>query len=57
MQKFAHWEKNEHHVYEMNGQILDQVRDEKDLGVIIDHELKLHKQTASAVKKANGLVY
>ena len=40
----------------MNNQELKQVREEKDLGVLIDEELKFHKQTAAAVKKANSIL-
>ena len=36
----------------MNGQRLDQVKAEKDLGVLIDDELKFHKQPAAAIKGA-----
>ena len=42
------------HRYKMNGQKLEQVNEEKDLGVIIDKELRFHKQAAAAVKKANS---
>ena len=34
----------------MDGKELDQVKEEKDLGVPIDNELKFHKQTAAAIK-------
>ena len=37
----------------MNGKELEQVKEEKDLGILIDDQLKFHKQTAAAVKKAN----
>ena len=37
----------------MNGRKLEKVEEEKDLGVIVDNELKFHKQSAAAVKKAN----
>ena len=47
---------NNKYVYEMNGQRLEQVTEEKDLGVLIDNELKFHKQTATAIKKANGVL-
>ena len=40
--------------YKMAGKKLDQVNEEKDLGVLIDNELKFHKQAAAAVKKANS---
>ena len=48
--------KNKHRIYEMNGQQLDQVKEEKDLGVLIDDELKFHKQTATAIKTANRVL-
>lgn len=41
------------HQYGMNGAKLEKVDEEKDLGVIIDNELMLHRHTAEAVKKAN----
>ena len=41
----------------MNGNSLDQVMEEKDLGVIIDHELKFHQQTAASVKKVNRVLW
>ena len=44
------------HEYTMGGNILEQVKEEKDLGVLIDAELKFHKQTAAAVKKANSVL-
>ena len=37
----------------MDGRVLKDVDEEKDLGVLIDKDLKFHHQTASAVKKAN----
>ena len=42
--------------YKMNNQELKQVREEKDLGVLIDEDLKFHKQTVAAVKKANSIL-
>ena len=44
------------HEYTMGGNILEQVKEEKDLGVLIDAELKFHKQTAAAVKMANSVL-
>ena len=41
----------------MAGRILEDVDEEKDLGVLIDKELKLHRQTASTVKKANSSLW
>ena len=40
--------------YYMNEQPLDYVKEEKDLGVVVDNRLKFHKHAASAVKQANG---
>ena len=48
--------KNNHHLYTMNDQELDQVTEEKDLGIIIDENLKFHKHTAAAAKKANFIL-
>ena len=38
----------------MNNHYLDDVEEEKDLGVLMDSELKFHKQTAAVVKNANS---
>ena len=43
------------HVYEMEGIEVNRVM-EKDLGVIMDQELKFHRQTAAVVKKANRML-
>ena len=48
--------KNKRYWYEMNGTKLKQVTEEKDLGILIDDELKFHKQSASATKKANAIL-
>ena len=40
----------------MEGIELKQVTEERDLGVIMDQELKFHHQTAAAVKKANRML-
>ena len=40
----------------MNGNKLDHVDEEKDLGVLIDDQLKFHRQTASAIKKAKRVL-
>ena len=47
---------NRKHIYEMDGKELDQVKEEKDLGVLINNELKFHKQTAAAIKRANSVL-
>ena len=48
--------RNNKYVYEMNGQQLEQINVEKDLGVLIDDEMKCHKHTAAAIKEANGIL-
>ena len=40
----------------MNGHVLEQVEYEKDLGIIIDNELKFHVQSSAPVKKANQIL-
>ena len=40
----------------MNGHVLELVEYEKDLGIIIDNELKFHVQASAAVKKANQIL-
>ena len=47
---------NPDHTYEMNGQQLKHVNEEKDLGVLIDNDLKFHKQTVEAVKKGKSVL-
>ena len=44
------------HEYAMSGKTLEVVKGEKDLGVIVDDELKFRKQAAAAVKKANTVL-
>ena len=44
---------NVHHTYSMNGEVLQSVTEETDLGVIISNDLKPLKQCVSSVKKAN----
>ncbi len=39
--------------YMMDGTTLESVQEEKDLGVLIDEELKFHKHVSAAVSKAN----
>ena len=41
------------HIYEMDENKLDQVKEEKDLGVLIDNELTFHNQIAAAIKRAD----
>ena len=55
--KSLHIGKNDlEHIYEMKGKSLEQVKEEKDLGIVIDKELKFHKQVAAAIKKANSVL-
>ena len=42
--------------YKMNGKILQKVREEKDLGVIINNDLKTSVQCLAASKKANKML-
>ena len=44
------------HNYYMNGQLLEQSYEEKDLGVIIDSKLRFDNHISSKIKKANSLV-
>ena len=44
---------NPTHSYHLNEHILEKTDHEKDLGVIIDNNLKFHAHTAAATKKAN----
>ena len=48
--------RNPRTTYIMNGHVLEQVEYEKDLGIIIDNELKFHVQASAAVKKANQIL-
>ena len=47
---------NRKYIYAMNGRELEQVNEEKDLGILIDNELKFHKHTAAVIKKANSIL-
>ena len=44
------------HTYTMDQHILNNVNEEKDLGVIIDRSRKFHTDTSLAVKKANSIL-
>ena len=44
---------NAFHSYRMNGEELQSVSEETDLGIIVSNDLKSSKQCVSAVKKAN----
>ena len=44
---------NPKHQYMMEGNVLQSVESEKDVGVLVQHDLKVNEQCAVAVKKAN----
>ena len=48
-------EKN-HDSYQIDQHMPENVKEEKDLGVIIDNQLKFHMHTSAAVKKANSIL-
>ena len=48
-------EKN-HDSYQIDQHMRENVTEEKDLGVIIDNQLKFHTHTSAAVKKANSIL-
>ncbi len=47
---------NSRHVYTLNGHDLEQVHQEKDLGVIIDDQLKFRTHTSNAINKSNKIL-
>ena len=47
---------NNNFIYKIGDKNINQVLEQKDLGVIIDRDLKFHKQTNEAIKKANKLL-
>ena len=47
---------NPRHVYNMNGHSIEEVSKEKDLGVMIDEQLKFHDQTSYVTSKANRTI-
>jgi ribonucleases P/MRP protein subunit RPP40 len=47
---------NKRENYEMDGKNLDEVDDEKDLGVIMQSDLKWKRQCTKAVKSANRVL-
>ena len=47
---------NANYSYRLNNHTLDSTKNEKDLGVIIDNELKYHVHAASETKKANQVL-
>ena len=48
--------RNNSRPYHMNDHILENVTEEKDLGVTVDHQLKFHTHTSAAMKKANSIL-
>ena len=44
------------HRYILNGQELEHVFEEKDLGITIDHELKFQDHIANKIKTANSIM-
>ena len=44
MQELAHRREKPLSTYKMNGHTMEQVTEEKDLGILIDNELKFHIQ-------------
>ena len=49
-------ENNPEYYYVLNNHVLEKSEQEKDLGVIIDENLKFHAHTAAAVKIANQVL-
>ena len=47
---------NSHAIYEMDGELLEEVIDERDLGVIMQNDMKCNKQCVKAVKTANRIL-
>ena len=47
---------NPNHIYFMNSKALQNVNEEKDLGVIIDNQLKFHRHVSLVSSKARQLL-
>ena len=47
---------NPEHAYTLNGAPVEAVAEERDLGVVIDRQLKFHRQTAAAISKASQML-
>ena len=46
---------NPEHAYTLKGAPVEAVAEERDLGVVIDRQLKFHRQTAAAISKASQM--
>ena len=46
---------NPGHAYALDAEQMQEVKEEKDLGIVIDDDLKFHKQTAAAISKASQM--
>ncbi|XP_043231230.1 uncharacterized protein LOC122386260 [Amphibalanus amphitrite] len=47
---------NPRRTYRLNDSVIEEVTEEKDLGIIIDEDLKFHQQTAAAIAKASKML-
>ena len=47
---------NTNHTYSINNNPLEQISQEKDLGIIIDNKLKFHEHVSYAANKANSIL-
>ena len=47
---------NPEHTYTLSGTPIEAAAEEKDLGIVIDRQLKFHRQTAAAVSKASQML-
>ena len=47
---------NPNHVYSMAGCDIEQTNEERDLGVLVDNQLKFHNHTFTAISKARRLL-
>ena len=45
-----------HHSYQLYQNMLENVKEEKDLGVITNNQFKFHTHTSASVKKANSIL-
>ena len=48
--------RNHDHTYYLNGILIQNVEEEKDLSIEIDNQLNFHKQTTSAIAKASQIL-